>query len=92
MFRIYTKTFGGKIWSSLHRVFPGNIFGQNLKKGYLLKITAKNNETASRAKKCTRKRQILLCFFQKMVWLDNVYLLAKVFLDYNYLHEMCGSF
>ena len=35
MFRIYTKTFGGKIWSSLHRVFPGNIFGQNLKKGFL---------------------------------------------------------
>ena len=28
---------------------------------------------------------------QKSV-LDNVYLLAKVFLDYNYLHEMCGSF
>ena len=72
MFRLYTKTFGGKIWSSLHRVFPGNIFGQN--------------ETASRAKKCTRKRQFLLRFFQKMVWLD------KVFLDYNYLHEMCGSF
>ena len=32
MFRIYTKTFGGKIWSSLHRVFPTNIFGKNLKK------------------------------------------------------------
>ena len=29
-FRIYTKTFGGKIWTILHRVSPGNIFGKKL--------------------------------------------------------------
>ena len=27
---IYTKTFGGKIWTNLHRVFPCNFFGKNL--------------------------------------------------------------
>ena len=26
---IYTKTFGGKIWTNLHRVSPGNFFGKN---------------------------------------------------------------
>ena len=29
-FRIYTKTFGGKIWTILHRVSPGNIFRKKL--------------------------------------------------------------
>ena len=29
-FRIYTKTFGGKIWTNLHRVSPGNTFGKKL--------------------------------------------------------------
>ena len=29
-FRIYTKTFGGKIWTILHRVSPGNIFGKKI--------------------------------------------------------------
>ena len=24
------KTFGGKIWTNLHRVFPCNFFGKNL--------------------------------------------------------------
>ena len=28
-FCIYTKTFGGKIWTNLHRVSPGNFFGKN---------------------------------------------------------------
>ena len=27
---IYTKTFGGKIWTNLHRVSPGNTFGKKL--------------------------------------------------------------
>ena len=27
---IYTKTFGGKIWTNLHRVSPCNFFGKNL--------------------------------------------------------------
>ena len=27
-FRIYTKTFGGKIWTNLHRVSPGNFLGK----------------------------------------------------------------
>ena len=32
IFRVYTKTFGGKIWMNLHRVFPGNFFGKNFNK------------------------------------------------------------
>ena len=28
-FRLYTKTFGGKIWTNLHRVSPGNFLGKN---------------------------------------------------------------
>ena len=29
--QIYTKTFGGKIWSDLHRVYPDNIFDKKFK-------------------------------------------------------------
>ena len=29
---MYTKTFGGKICTSLHRVSPGNFFGKNFNK------------------------------------------------------------
>ena len=32
IFRVYTKTFGGKIWMNLHRVFPGNFFDKNFNK------------------------------------------------------------
>ena len=32
MFRLYTKTFGGKIWFDLHRVSPGNVFDKSLNK------------------------------------------------------------
>ena len=35
IFRLYTKTFGGKIWFDLHRVSPGNVFDKNLKKAFL---------------------------------------------------------
>ena len=91
MFRIYIRLLAGK-FGAVCTEFSLATFSAKILKRLPLKITAKNNETASRAKKCTRKRQFLLRFFQKMVWLDNVYLLAKVFLDYNYLHEMCGSF
>ena len=31
-FRLYTKTFGGKIWFDLHRVSPGSVFDKNLNK------------------------------------------------------------
>ena len=32
---IYTKTFGGKIWSNLHSVSPGNFVDKKLKKASL---------------------------------------------------------
>ena len=31
MCSIYTKTFGGKIWTNLHRVSPDNFPGKKLK-------------------------------------------------------------
>ena len=31
---IYTKTFGGKIGSNLHSVYPGNIFGKKIQNGF----------------------------------------------------------
>ena len=34
IFRLYTKTFGGKIWFDLHRVSPGNVFDKNLNKAF----------------------------------------------------------
>ena len=45
----YTKTFGGKIWTFLHRVSPGNILGNNfneasfksLRQKYLHSISCK---------------------------------------------------
>ena len=41
IFRVYTKTFGGKIWANLHRVSPGNIFGKNFNKASSQKFPAK---------------------------------------------------
>ena len=41
IFRVYTKTFGGKIWANLHRVSPGNIFGKNFNKASFQKFPAK---------------------------------------------------
>ena len=48
-FLLYTKTFGGKIWTFLHRVSPGNILGNNfneasfksLRQKYLRSISCK---------------------------------------------------
>ena len=34
IFRLYTKTFGGKIWFDLHRVSPGSVFDKNLNKAF----------------------------------------------------------
>ena len=34
IFRLHTKTFGGKIWFDLHRVSPGNVFDKNLNKAF----------------------------------------------------------
>ena len=60
-FQIYTKTFGGKIWSNLHRVSLDNIFDKKVKRlplNFSAKIDAnitlckifghENFETASR--------------------------------------------
>ena len=33
-FRIYTKTFGGKIWTNLHRVSPGNFLGKKFNEAF----------------------------------------------------------
>ena len=59
--QIYTKTFGGKIWSNLHKVSPANIFDKKFKRlplNFSAKIDAnitlckifghENFETASR--------------------------------------------
>ena len=40
IFRVYTKTFGGKIWTSLYRVFPDNFFAKIFNKASF-KIPAK---------------------------------------------------
>ena len=40
---IYTKTFGGKIWTNLHRVFPCNFFWQKFEQRFLKKCPPKNN-------------------------------------------------
>ena len=40
IFRVYTKTFGGKIWTSLHRVSPDNFFAKIFNKASF-KIPAK---------------------------------------------------
>ena len=40
---IYTKTFGGKIWTNLHRVFPCKFFWQKFEQRFLKKCPPKNN-------------------------------------------------
>ena len=49
-FRLYTKTFGGKISTDLQRASPYNFFGKNFNKGSL-KLPTK--------KKIKSKRQFL---------------------------------
>lgn len=38
-FRLYTKTFGGKIWTNLHKVSPDNVFGKKILEHYLVQKT-----------------------------------------------------
>ena len=32
--RLYTKTFGGKIWKHLHSVSPDNVFDKKIQNGF----------------------------------------------------------
>ena len=49
-FRLYTKTFGGKIWTDLHRVSPGNFSAKKLK-GIRLQISRQNTRNNNPCKK-----------------------------------------
>ena len=49
-FRLYTKTFGGKIWTDLHRVSPGNFSAKKLN-GIRLKISRQNTRNNNPCKK-----------------------------------------
>ena len=60
IFRVYTKTFGGKIWANLHRVSPGNIFGKNFNKASFQKLTtsrAKNRKVKANLSSLRKKNQ-----------------------------------
>ena len=56
IFRVYTKTFGGKIWTNLHRVSTNNIFGKNLK--VFFKISRQNIIRHISCKKIEELKQI----------------------------------
>ena len=59
IFRIYTKTFGGKIWMNLHSVSPGNFFSKNFNK-VCIKFPTKIYFYSISCKKLKFTRPILL--------------------------------
>ena len=98
----YTKTFGGKIWTNLHRVSTNNIFGKNFNKVFL-KISRQNKirhisckkncrikaNWTSLGKKVKKVWATPVSFLQIEILIWHVHLLSY----FNSLHEMiCGSF
>ena len=96
MFRIYTKTFGGKIWRNLHSVSPSNYFGKNLNKGSLeisrqklckQHLVQKNENWTPIFLSCLKTLKISFWFFQ-MKFLNQ---LNQFLSDFNSLYEMLCS-
>ena len=102
IFRVYTKTFGGKIWTNLHRVSTNNIFGKNFNKVFfkisrqniIRNISCKKNwrikaNWTSLGKKVKKVWAIPVSFLQIEILIWHVHPLSY----FNSLHEMiCGSF
>ena len=70
--RIYTKTFGGKIWRNLHRVPPDNFIGKK-SNSPSLKFLAKNYSNSISSERLWAKRQCVYTFLAKLrKFFDNV--------------------
>ena len=65
--QIYTKTFGGKIWSNLHRVSPGNFFSKKIK-DVCSQISRQKYRNISSCKNNWGKLLIFLCNMKMMGW------------------------
>ena len=89
-FRVYTKTFGGKIWTNLHRVSPGNFFGKNFNKASFKNYRQKLLNSVSCKKNwraIVNSISVWIFFFvQKKLWPNN-FLQTCFVLDFNSLHE-----
>ena len=55
MFPLYTKTFGGKIWTNLHSVSPDNNLGKKFKMASL-KISHQKNFKHNLVQKLSEKK------------------------------------
>ena len=98
-FRIYTKTFGGKIWTNLHRVSPGNFLGkkfneasfrnfrQTIIQQHLVQKESSNCQFLFYSSKKVPKQSEMLRFFEGKFRLD-MFIFTPFFLDFNSLHEM----
>ena len=56
---LYTKTFGGKIWTNLHSVSPGNFLNKKFKMASIESSRQKIILTSPRAKKFKLKREFV---------------------------------
>ena len=78
LFRIYTKTFGGKIWTILHRVSPGNFLGKKFNEAsfkiiqqHLVKKELKSNrQFLFCSSKKVSKQSEMFRFFERKFRLD----------------------
>ena len=102
MFPLYTKSFGGKIWTNLHSVSPDNFLGKKFKMASL-KISrqkfiwtsprAKNNfkvKTPILARKKNSENNILTYLLVEMKWnFQPNYSLRNILVFFQtLLHEM----
>ena len=76
--RIYTKTFGGKIWRNLHSVSPGNIFDKKFNRGFFYI----SHQKLSRLNLVPNKNWKFQCFPSNMI-LHQLYLFRNI-VDSNF--------
>ena len=66
LFRIYTKTFGGKIWTNLHRVSPGNFLGKKFNEASFKNFRQTIIQQHLVQKELKSNRQFLFCSSKKV--------------------------
>ena len=67
LFRIYTKTFGGKIWTNLHRVSPGNFLGKKFNEASFKNFRQTIIQQHLVQKELKNNRQFLFCSSKKVL-------------------------
>ena len=92
-FCIYAKTFGGKIWTNLHRVSLGNFFGKNFNNASFKISCHELFKQHLVQKKCWVNASYCLALSKKIIFVlrnseSTKSISSPEFSVYNSLHEM----